>query len=822
MRKWMFGENYRAEWKEDLEVPVFDISTQFGGLDIIKKGGGHQTISLRVADSTGFEYTLRSVEKYPEKAVPEVFRETFAEDLVQDQISAAHPYSALVVPYLAQAAGIYHTNPSLVYVPDDPNLGVYKNEIGNTLVLFEERPEEAARVNPSFGNAKKIISTEKVLENLEKDNDNKVDQDLVVRSRLFDLLIGDWDRHDDQWRWGVFEKDKGEVYQPIPRDRDQAFFVSDGWFPNLMTSKSALPMLEGFHEKVKWVPGFMFGGVWFDRSFMNELMAEDWLKQAKEVQAALTDKVIEDAIAKFPSSIYSLNGTEIIHKLKARRDKLSDYAMDYYKFMAQEVDVPGSDKREWFRMDYKKDGKAELSVFKIKEGKPSKKIFERTFSEKETKEIRLFGRGGRDVFEFEGERSSVKLRVIGGNGKDSVIQNSLNKVHLYDDPSGVKMNKSKGIRDHTSIDPSINLYDRKSYKYPKFTPLVYLNYNADDGIILGGGFMSTTHGFRKTPYKNHHFLLAHYAIRTGSYNFRYDGRFNQVFGKWGIKIDADVKSPNYVNNFFGWGNETEFIGDIEFYQTNIREILFQGSFTHPVGKHGYIEFGPAFQRGVIESPDSDSTFIYLYAETLAEPLFDISKYFAGLQWTWGIDNTDRPIYPTRGLRFIQKSVVMGGLNSGARNFASHNASISFYQSFRLPARLTFSFRIGGGINQGNYELYQAQILDGKTELRGYRKTRFYGDSRFFSNNEIRLRLGKFRSYLFPASYGINGFFDMGRVWYKDDNGLDPSSPTGTSSIWHSGFGGGLWFTPFKLTILSAELAHSKEGNMFYLRLDFLF
>jgi hypothetical protein len=37
------------------------------------------------------------------------------------------------------------------------------------------------------------------------------------------MLIGDWDRHYDQWRWAEYKKKGQVIYRPIPRDRDQAF-----------------------------------------------------------------------------------------------------------------------------------------------------------------------------------------------------------------------------------------------------------------------------------------------------------------------------------------------------------------------------------------------------------------------------------------------------------------------------------------------------------------------------------------------------------------------------------------------------------------------
>jgi len=48
---------------------------------------------------------------------------------------------------------------------------------------------------------------------------------------MLDLLIGDWDRHEDQWRWKVEKTKKKNIYSPIPRDRDQVFYISTGLFP---------------------------------------------------------------------------------------------------------------------------------------------------------------------------------------------------------------------------------------------------------------------------------------------------------------------------------------------------------------------------------------------------------------------------------------------------------------------------------------------------------------------------------------------------------------------------------------------------------------
>jgi hypothetical protein len=41
------------------------------------------------------------------------------------------------------------------------------------------------------------------------------------------MLIGDWDRHEDQWRWGEYRK-MISYLQTYSRDRDQAFSKYDG------------------------------------------------------------------------------------------------------------------------------------------------------------------------------------------------------------------------------------------------------------------------------------------------------------------------------------------------------------------------------------------------------------------------------------------------------------------------------------------------------------------------------------------------------------------------------------------------------------------
>ena len=841
LKEHLLGKNYRSAWAQELDVPVFDIDSEKGGLQILQRGVGQQTLSLRLQDSLGREYILRSVEKFPDAAIPAVLRETFAQDLVRDQISAAHPYAALVIPPMAEALGLYHTNPKLVYIPDDPGFGDYREIFANTLAIFEERPEDDWSQASYFGNSNNIMSTRKVLEKLSDNNDNRVDETFVLRNRLFDLIIGDWDRHDDQWRWARVKENGGEVYRPIARDRDQAFFVNEGVFPKIWSRRWAMPTFEGFDEQINWPSGLSYNARHFDRSFLTRLSKDTWIKVAQDVRNDLTDEVIESSIREWPPEIFDLHGEEIIRKLKARRDNIVASAIEHYEFLAREVDITGSDEREAFEVVRLPDGDVQVTVFKISNKGNREVMYERIFREDETREIRLYGLNGDDEFDISGssETRSINVRVIGGDGEDILVDESRapgKRTFFYDEPHQGEIRSSGEVRDMRTEDEDVNRFDRTAFNYDRFAPLLWGQYNPDDGVFLGAGFLLVKNSFRKEPHAQRHFFLASVAPETSSYNFRYQGHMTEFAGRWDLQVDADAKAPNYVNNFFGMGNESVFnrhlddapdvdVGEaVQYYRYRFSELLFHAGISREAGNLGRVQVGPLVQRVRMEDHGSgnDRYIIKEYAPTLSRDLFASYDLFGGLRWELVSGGQDSTLYPQRASRLAISGKHLADLTGGNNNFSSYESSLAVFHSFRERGRLVFAVRAGGGINAGKYPFYQAQILDGKQEVRGFRKTRFYGDSKFYANFETRWHLASFRSYLFPTSLGVLGFFDVGRVWYKNDLGFDPSAVDGQSNAWHNGWGGGLWFTPFNLTVLSLEVGHSREGTLGYVRLGFLF
>src|SRR5690606_29834440 len=112
----------------------------------------------------------------------------------------------------------------------DPALGQFREEFAGMVGLIEERPDEREGDLPGFGGFTKIVGTTTLIERLEESPDNRLDETGYLTARLVDLMVGDWDRHYDQWRWAEVEEGGGITRsRPIPRDRDYAFADYAGW-----------------------------------------------------------------------------------------------------------------------------------------------------------------------------------------------------------------------------------------------------------------------------------------------------------------------------------------------------------------------------------------------------------------------------------------------------------------------------------------------------------------------------------------------------------------------------------------------------------------
>ncbi|MES2375906.1 MAG: BamA/TamA family outer membrane protein [Bacteroidota bacterium] len=813
VHRFFFGESYRKLWSAPVKMRVFHLSKEKGGLKITEKGGGMQTKSLRLEDPTGQEWVIRTIQKYPERVLPPTLRKTIAESIIKDQIADEHPFSAVVIPPLAEALSVPHANPEIVYVADDPAFGQYRKDFINQVFLFEEREPLDAR---------KTDNTDKASEKLREDNDNSVDQITVLRARLLDMLVGDWDRHGDQWRWEKKKTDKGNVYEPIPRDRDQVFYSSSGVIPWLVSRYLLMSKFQSYQDHIRAINRWNLNARNFDRYFLNELNEKDWEEQIAFVQSKLTDDVLTAAVKRMPDTIYKLCGPDIVSKLIHRKNILKEQGMKYYRFLSSQVDVLGTDKHENFDITNEPDGSVKLIVNKInKEGEKEQVIYNRTFDPKITKEVRLYGFAEKDVFAMHGrEHSPITVRMIGGDDNDTFAVDgditAKGNRYVYDrSDQPNKLPAKNQVHLLTAADTIVNQYKKKDFEYDFFQPLFLVSYNKDYGVQLIGKFTYQKQGFRKEPYAFRQSMTINYGLGVSSLMINYGGEFKDAIGKNDLVLSVLDKGPNYTSNFFGIGNNSDFINSgakkIRYYRNVYNYINADIRLRHTYN-NWTVSAGVAAQYYNGDEDSNSGRLLNDYDALHPEQNVFGQQTLVGLVSDITLDTRDKGLVPHKGILWKTSLTGMKELNPNAHSYGQIVSEFSFLLNPDNESKLVFADRIGGGTTIGNAAYYQQLKLGGSSNLRGFYTWRFTGKSMAYNNFEVRVKLSDFASYLLPGTLGMIGFDDVGRVW----------TPGELSSTWHNGFGGGFYFEPGQLLLVQGVVGFSKEGAYPYVSAGFRF
>lgn len=795
------GSNYRREWLTPVKVRVIHLADEHGGLTPLRKGGGKQTRSLRLQDPQGRQYTLRSIQKFiTSKTLPGDLQSEAAADLVSDGVSASYPYAALSIPVIADAAGIPHGNAQLVYIPDDPKLGEFRSDFANMLALYESRVPDTV---------KRAWDTNEVALSLKHDNDNDVDQLALLKIRILDMFVMDFDRHEDQWTWGAYDHGKGKMFYPLAKDRDQAFYINQGILPGILKAPWLVPQLEGFKAHAKHINRFNYAARNVDRFFLDELNEDDWSRSTTEFLAHMNDSVLEKALAQQPAEIRPYSAAKILARLKERRKYLAEETDHYYRFLSKTVSITGSDKKELFDIMQQEDGHVKVEVFKLnKEEELKVKMYSRTFDPQVTHELRLYGFGGDDQFRVHGKHAPIRIRMIGGDGQDQFLNEmqSGSGGRIYD-LSDAGNTVSGRFRRAFSRDTTVNDFQRIGYKYDQTMPFISVSYNEDDGLFLGASLKMVRQGFHKTPYSTLHQFSANHSLLTKAYNFHWYSEITDAFGKNSdLLLDADIKAPDNVTNFFGYGIRSVYDKSkpdkFDYYRA--RYVLGDVALwmRSRISEHLSIAIGPVYEFYSLDASDNGDRFINHTAENGLDPatLYSPQRFFGG-QMMFTVDSRDNKITPRKGVYWQNSFRVLSGQNTVSRDLRQIGTDLRMYAKISGP--LTWAGRIGGGRNFGGFEFYQAQYLGGEENLRGYRKNRFAGFGKLFMNTELRWKLADFRTYLFPASLGLVGFYDAGRIWART---LD-------NDRWVSGAGGGFWISPLSRMIFTFTYAVSREDKL---------
>ena len=582
----------------------------------------------------------------------------------------------------------------------------------------------------------------------------------------------DFDRHEEQWDWYARDSAKNKIYSPIPKDRDQVFFTNQGLLPAVIRKKSALPQLQGFAKKAKNITTFNLAALNFDRFSLNELSKEDWSNTIDTFLNAMSDSVIETALDQQPPEIQKYSAKEIASVLKEKRLYFKADMMKYYTFLSRTVSMVGTNDPELFSISKMDHGIISVSVNKIDSaGNISRRLYERKFEPGDTKEIQIYGLEGNDQFIVTGNESKIKVRLIGGPGKDEFINKSKGrKVVVYDVNADQNVVSVGGIKNKISSNAQANTYVRlQTHHYNSISPGIGAEYASDGGIYVGPQLKLTTLGFRKNPYNMHQLLLVGRALNNVSYNIKYEGEFIKVFGNTNLEIGADSKLPTARTHFFGIGNTSVFEktkGEsyylFHYNVTNISLLL-----RTPISSWLQVNYGPVFQFFKLNEKENEGKYISSIQITDSKELFS-QRSSGGARLSFKIDTKNSQVIPTRGIESGIYGQSLVALNKVSNNTSQVGGHFSVYTDFISKKHVVLHRDLELATFLAIMKLNKPRI-SGLWRISGdHRITRFAGRTRAYNNTELRVNFGELNALLFRAPFGLLVFNDIGRVWADDE------------------------------------------------------
>jgi hypothetical protein len=802
VHRFLLGDDYRSLWTTPIEVPVLDLRAFAGGLRPVRRVGGQQTPGLAMKGADGKSYTFRGMDKDPTGILPDVFQETFVSRLMQDQIASSFPGASTLVPPLLEAAGVLHVDPQIVVMPDDSLLGEHRGVFAGLLGTIEEYPTAGDDGAPGSFGAVEIINGGEMWERMAASPYERPDARAFLTARLVDLLIGDWDRHRNQWRWAKLPGE--DLWQPVPEDRDQAFVRFEGLIPAM--GRERLPQFVSFDDEYPDLEGLTWNARDVDRRILVALEKPAWDEAAIELQERITDDVIAQVIARLPDEYRAIEGMRMEEALCARRNDLLRIADRFYHFLARDVDVRLSDQSESVTVARQDDGFVTVSVAAAQDGR---ELFRRTFDPGQTDEVRLYLGGGDDRVVTSGPRGGgITVRAIGGDGDDTI-----------DDGAGTGLRISDASGDNRVQRGSGTTLDTRPYTPPArrtapwipprdwgrrtvFYPLI--GGSSDLGVLFLGVMSSEGYGFRKDPYADKHLLRVGYATKAGSFGADYNGEFRLENSPLSIGVYTRLSGLDFLN-FYGFGNETTSENPDDFYKVKHTEYVLAPSLNGPIGDDASWSVRlPAKYTKTDLQPDRMITLERPYG---AEDFFQAGAG-AGLAY----DSRESRAAMSPGVRLELDGAVFPPLGAVEETFGEVHGEAALYQPVPFLDHPMIALRAGGKQVWGEYPYHEAAYVGGSRTLRSFRAQRFAGDASLFGSAELRIPVT--RIYLLvPGSFGVFGLADAARVFYGDE----------TSTKWHTGFGGGLWVAFVDpANVMSLSIASGDEGTGVYVHLGLAF
>jgi hypothetical protein len=504
-------------------------------------------------------------------------------------------------------------------------------------------------------------------------------------------------------------------------------------------------------------------------------------------------------VRRLPPEHYRRGGAVLARRLKGRRDRLPVAARVFYRQIAAQVEVHGSDAADLVTVTPGPDGTVQVRV----SGEDGQTRFQRDFLPRHAEEVRLFLKGGDDRVTRAAGTDAIRLRVVGGPGNDVVDDSRAGHTSVYDAEGSNRLLRGPG----TSLDerPYTHPLDWRNNPARDWGRLVMgtplIGGGGDLGLVLGGRVSVVGYGFRKHPYAFKHSLSAGWAMGVSAVQAQYVGEVYRTNSHTHGRLVLRGSQVDILR-FHGFGNETRATGDKDFFRVEQQHFLAAPSvLLGPPGRN--LELGLVASHS--STPTPPETFI---GQSRPYGVGDFGQAGARARVTLGERALDRP---ASGVLWAS-GAYYPKVWDVEEDFGTVEAQAAAFLAPRTMMGPQLGLRVGMKKVFGRYPFHEAAFVGGPDQVRGLRAQRYAGDAALFGSAELHLRLAEVH-VLLPSHIGILGVADIGRIYLDGE----------TSDKWHTGVGGGIWLAPLKRsTSIAVLMARSEGENKLYIQGGFGF
>lgn len=612
----------------------------------------------------------------------------------------------------------------------------------------------------------KLLTTEQVLEHLHKDFSYKIDQVAYVRSRILDMIIGNGLGVTNSYFWTL----NNDQFAPAYVDRQHAFLKKDGLLFNTALKSIGVPKTKNYYNnKIKNINVHNYH---IDLALAQQIDYSLWSAEAQKIQTILNNQTINKIFNQIQNQYPDYYSEELKQQLISNIADLQKIIQHYTEqSLKQIVVLTGSEKDDIIEV-LQNTNKTAVSI-----RNNNKEVFYGEYTPNTTQEIWIYSLGGKDKITIKG-KNKIILRVVNDDPQNQYnLQDVSQKTRIYTTLNApIRKKNLDNARLYKTNNPEILKYNKLYPKYNTWSFMPGVSFDTDLKFRFGGKFTFTRYNFTRQP-----FSAQHQVGWNRFFTFQYKGIFPSITGRKTYWLEGWKTSPEYFENFFGYGNQSqnhESLFGMDYNRIRLDRTGIQTAILFNISKNSTLKFTASVEDVKVSEQQNfvrDDVNI-----TRIDTVNIIQNVYANanLIYTIGSDKKSKDAF-----RFFlsPEAGVIVPLNNTQKYIPYIGSSLMM--NLEGEKLILASLIRAKALLNNQFDFFQAATMGGNQGLRGFRNDRFSGQKYFVHSTDLRYDLGILRNKLLPITYEAFLGFDYGRVWLQGED----------SQKWHTSVGGGFSF-----------------------------